>query len=307
MTGFKEDARARRELEGTIGRRILGVECPTRNKTGDVCKECERVKKLWRENTATAEEDARKRQSKDSYFLNIQKRDGTFTALKIGKKVAKSLKTKLERYRDKTGKAFGYANLDEGEWLAISKSGEKPNFEYDLEVLGEKAEPVDIADVKAMASLNNLTEDYHSGVLDLEDIASINSGDSYEFRMLPIPTGEDRATEMVYRYYHWFCSEADILGGEEVGDVVKTGADTPKEFREFMEIGATDDVEIMKDEEKKHTYTADAPPECFGHWDGEEDCMEPDCDIIRKSCATEAGYIETEEGTFIKKSKKKTK
>jgi hypothetical protein len=48
------------------------------------------------------------------------------TLILLGKKVAKSLKAKLEKYRDKTGKMFGYANLEEGEWLAINKSGEKP-------------------------------------------------------------------------------------------------------------------------------------------------------------------------------------
>ena len=305
MSGFKEDARARRELESTIGRRVLGVECPVRNRKGDVCKECDRVRKLWRQNTTTAEDDARKRQAKDSYFLNIQKRDGTLIALKIGKKVAKALKTRTERHREKTGKSFGFANLEEGEWLAISKSGERPNFEYDLEVLGERAEPVEESAVRAMPTLNNLTDDFNNGVLDLEDIAAIQSGDTYEFRMLPIPTGEDSATEMVYRYYHWFCSDADILGGEEVEDVVKTGVDTPKEFREFMDVGAPEDVDVMKDDKEKKTYTADAPPECFGHFDGEEDCMEPDCNVIREACATESGYVQSAPMVFEKAKKKK--
>jgi hypothetical protein len=66
---FQEDQRAKRELETSIGRRVLGVECPIRNKTGDTCKECERVKKLWRQNTATSEQEARDKQAKDSYFI----------------------------------------------------------------------------------------------------------------------------------------------------------------------------------------------------------------------------------------------
>ena len=37
MEGFVEDQRAKRSLETSIGRRVLGVECPVRNKTGDVC------------------------------------------------------------------------------------------------------------------------------------------------------------------------------------------------------------------------------------------------------------------------------
>lgn len=280
---FQEDRAAQRGLESTIGRRILGVECPVRNRTGEVCKECERVKRLWRQDTATSTEDARKRQAKDSYFINIQKRDGEFTTLKIGKKVAKSLKQKLERYKERTGKSFGFANLEEGEWLAINKSGERPNFEYELEVLNEQAEPVTEEQVKAMHSLDNLTEDFNEGLLPLEDIASINPGDSYEFRMVPIPTGENRATEMVYRYYHWFCNEADILGGEDVDDVVKTGAEPPKEFQEYMEVSMPDageaEVEMVK-----HQYTMEDKPECFGHFDGEEDCMDYDCDLIRDAC-----------------------
>jgi hypothetical protein len=258
---FVEDKQAKRTLETGIGRRVLGVECPIRNKTGDVCKECERVKKLWRQNTAATEQEARDKQAKDSYFLNIQMRDGTLTPLKIGKKVAKSLKTKLERYKEKTGKVFGFANLEEGEWLAINKSGENKNFEYDLEILGEKADPVTEATVKGMHPLDNLTVDFNNGELNLEDIAAIASGESFEFRMLPIPTGEGKATEMILRYYHWYCNEADILGGGEVDDVVGTGTDAPKEFQEYMDVGVTEDSEVMPDEEK-HQYTMDDKPEC---------------------------------------------
>ncbi len=242
---------------------------------------------MWRQDTATSTEDARRRQAKDSYFVNIQKRDGEFTALKLGKKVAKSLKQKLERYKDRTGKSFGFANLEEGEWLAIHKSGERPNFEYELEVLNEGAEPVTEEQVKAMHPLDNLTEDYLSGLLPLEDIASINPGDTYEFRMVPIPTGESKATEMVYRYYHWFCSEADILGGEDVDDVVKTGDEPPKEFQEYMDVGMANNGETEV-ETAKHQYTMDDKPECFGHFDGEEDCMDFDCDLIRDACSSKA-------------------
>ncbi len=287
MAGFVEDKQAKRELEGSIGRRILGVECPIRNKTGEVCKECERVKKLWRQNTATSEQEARDKQAKDSYFINIQMRDDTFAALKIGKKVAKSLKSKLERYKEKTGKAFGFANLEEGEWLAINKSGENKNFEYDLEILGEKADPVTEATVKGMHSLDNLTVDFNNGELNLEDIAAIASGDSFEFRMLPIPTGEGKATEMILRYYHWYCNEADILGGGEVDDVVGTGVAAPKDFQEFMDVGVTEDSEVMPDDDK-HQYTMDDKPECFGHFDGDADCMESDCDVIREACTAKA-------------------
>ena len=284
---FQEDKAAQRGLEGTIGRRVLGVECPVRNRTGDTCKECERVARLWRQDTATSVEDARKRQAKDSYFVNIQKRDGEFVALKLGKKVAKSLKQKLERYKDRTGKPFGFANMEEGEWLAIHKSGEKPNFEYELEVLNEQAEPVTEDQVKAMHTLDNLTEDFHAGLLPLEDVASLNSGDSYEFRMVPIPTGENKAVEMVYRYYHWFCSDADILGGEDVDDVVKTGDEPPKEFQEYMEVGMGDTASAEV-EKVEHQYTMDDKPECFGHFDGEDDCMDNDCDLIRDACMSQA-------------------
>ena len=286
MTGFVEDKQAKRNLEGSIGRRILGVECPIRNKTGDVCKECARVKKLWRQNTSTSEQEARDKQAKDSYFLNILMRDGSFTALKIGKKVAKSLKAKLEKYREKTGKVFGFANLEEGEWLSINKSGESPNFEYELEVLGEKADSVDEATVKAMHSLDNLTEDFNNGDLNLEDIAAMATGESFEFRMVPIPTGENRATEMIYRYFHWFCNEADILGGEEVDAVVDTGTETPKEFQEYMDVGVTDG-EVMPDDDK-YQYTMQDKPECFGYFDGDEECMKSDCDNIREECTAKA-------------------
>src|SRR5210317_1103532 len=101
---FVEDERASRSLNSTMGKRILGIECPVRNNTGDVCRECERVKKAWRAGDAENEKWAREHQAKESYFLNIQNRDGEFTALKIGKKVAKSLKSKLEKYKKRHGK-----------------------------------------------------------------------------------------------------------------------------------------------------------------------------------------------------------
>jgi len=123
---FQEDRAAQRGLESTIGRRVLGVECPVRNRTGEVCKECERVKRLWRQDTATSTEDARRRQAKDSYFINIQKRDGEFTSLKIGKKVAKSLKQKLERYKDRTGKSFGFG----ADSSNTSQSSQENNITY---------------------------------------------------------------------------------------------------------------------------------------------------------------------------------
>ena len=300
---FVEDKKAQRELENVTGKKILGVECPKRNRTGEICKECDRVAKLWRMGTADAEQEARGRQAKDSYFLNVQLRSGDLTALKIGKKVAKSLKTKLERYKDKTAAAFGYANIeDKGQWLAIHKTGEYPNFEYELEVLGESADPVDADKVKAMPSLTNITEDFNDGELSLQDISHLNSGDSLEFRMLPIPTGEGKATEMVFRFYHWRCSEADILGGEDVESVGETEVEAPKEFSEYMEAGVSPvDTDVTAETKQ---YTLDNPPDCFGFFDGTDDCLDKDCDLVREACAAKAGYKEVD-GEFVKVKKKK--
>jgi len=279
MSGFQEDTKAGRALGSTMGKRILGVECPIRNNTGEVCNECVRVKAWWRGNNADDEKRARDHQAKESYFLNIQKRDGEFTALKIGKKVAKSLKQKLERHKDRTGKAFGFANLEEGEWVAISKSGDHPNFEYEFELLGEKAEPVSAETVKGMPSLNNITKDFTDGVIDLADISALKTGDAYEFRMLPIPTSEGMATEMIYRYYHWRCSEAEIEGGEIA---VATG-ETPAEFNEYMPDAGDGGVESSGD--GGTAYTLEDPPGCFGHYDAnDDDCKEADCEVIREAC-----------------------
>lgn len=293
MSGFTEDPKAKRELENAVGKRVLAVECPVRNRTGDICRECERVRKLWKEGTADSENEARKRQAKDSYFLNVQLRNGDFTALKIGKKVAKSLKTKLERYKDKTGAAFGFANIDDaGQWLAINKSGESPNFEYELEVLGETADSVDAAKVKALPSLNNLTEDFNNGVLPLMDISALSSGDGLEFRMVPIPTTEGKATEMVYRYYHWMCNESDILGGADVNEVVETGTSPPKDFSEYMTVNAQEEEE--KEEQEVRRYTLETAPKCFGYFDATDDCLEEDCSDIVEQCAAKAGYVYVE-------------
>jgi hypothetical protein len=283
---FVEDERASRSLNSTMGKRVLGIECPVRNNTGDVCKECERVKLAWRAGDAENEKWAREHQAKESYFLNILKRDGEFTALKIGKKVAKSLKSKLEKYKKRHGKAFGFANLDEGEWVAISKEGDHPNFEYEFEMLGEKADSVAEKDVKGLPSLMNITEDFNEGVIDLADISSLSSGDSYEFRMVPIPTEEKKATEMIYRYYHWRCTEADIIGGS-VESAVKTGEDTPEEFKEYMTVDdKVDDGDFVREVEEVKKYTLDDAPGCFGHFDKEdEDCFEVDCEDIRDDCA----------------------
>ena len=304
MSGFKEDKRAARELEAATGKRVLGIECPLRNNTGDVCKECERVRKLWNANTADAEKEARDRQAKDSYFLNVMLRDESFTCLKIGKKVAKSLKNKVERYKEKTGAAFGYANIeDKGQWLAIHKSGEHPNFEYELEVLGEVAEPVEPSTVKGLPSLNNLTEDYNNGDLPLLDISSLSSGDSLEFRMVPVPTTDDKATEMVFRYFHWRCSQTDILGGADINDAVETGDTPPREFSEYMTVGTTEEEEedVPASVEK---YTMENKPECYSYYDGESDCFDEDCDNIRDACAKAAGYVLVD-GEYVKKTKKK--
>jgi hypothetical protein len=278
MTGFQEDTKAGRALGSTMGKRVLGIECPIRNNTGEVCNECARVKVWWR-GGGEDEKRARDHQAKESYFLNIQKRDGEFAVLKIGKKVAKSLKQKLERYKDRSGKLFGYANLEEGEWVAISKSGDHPNFEYEFEQLGEKAEAVSADTVKGLPSLANLTKDFNDGHIDIADISALKSGETYEFRMLPIPTGENMATEMVYRYYHWRCSEAEITGGELT---VATG-DTPEEFKEYMPDADGDKGAV--DNGENSAYTLDDPPGCFGHYDAaDDDCKEADCEVIREAC-----------------------
>lgn len=279
---FQEDTKASRALGSTMGKRVLGVECPIRNNTGEVCNECARVKAWWRSNSGDDEKRARDHQAKESYFLNIQKRDGEFAVLKIGKKVAKSLQQKLVRYKDRTGKAFGFANLEEGEWVAISKSGDHPNFEYEFEQLGEKADSVSADTVKGLPSLNNLSRDFNDGLIDIADISSLSSGDSMEFRMLPIPTGENMATEMIFRYYHWRCSEAEILGGESSENV--TGGATPSEFQEYMPDANGQAVETA-DTGGSTTYTLDDPPGCFGHYDADDDdCKEADCDDIREAC-----------------------
>jgi len=277
MTGFQEDTKAGRALGSTMGKRVLGIECPIRNNTGEVCNECARVKVWWR-GGGEDEKRARDHQAKESYFLNIQKRDGEFAVLKIGKKVAKSLKQKLERYKDRSGKLFGYANLEEGEWVAISKSGDHPNFEYEFEVVGEKAEAVTADVVKGLPSLDNITKDFTDGLIDIADISALKTGDSYEFRMLPIPTGENMATEMVYRYYHWRCSEAEITGGDLT---VATGA-TPEEFKEYMPEEGHGKEAV---ETGGSVYTLDDPPGCFGHYDAnDDDCKEADCEVIREAC-----------------------
>lgn len=277
MTGFQEDTKAGRALGSTMGKRVLGIECPIRNNTGEVCNECARVKVWWR-GGGEDEKRARDHQAKESYFLNIQKRDGEFAVLKIGKKVAKSLKQKLERYKDRTGKLFGYANLEEGEWVAISKSGDHPNFEYEFEVVGEKAEAVAADVVKGLPALGNLTKDFTDGLIDIADISALKSGDSYEFRMLPIPTGENMATEMVYRYYHWRCSEAEITGG----DLTVATGETPEEFKEYMPEDGHGKEAV---ESGGSSYTLDDPPGCFGHYDAnDDDCKEADCEVIREAC-----------------------
>ena len=301
---FQQDEQATRALSGTIGKRVLGVECPVRNKTGDTCNECVRVKRWWREKTAESEKLARDHQSKESYFLNILNREGDFTVLKIGKKVAKSLMSKNERYKQRTGKAFGFANLEEGEWVAISKEGDHPNFEYEFETLSEQAEAIDTSAVKELPSLNNLTADFNDGLLNIHDIASLSSGDSFEFRMLPIPTNNGKAVEMVFRYYHWRCSEADILGGEDLSTAVPTGTAAPKEFQEYMGVDVGDEEEV---EEEPTQFTMETAPECFGHFDGDDDCLMTDCDLIREACAKDAGYVQNDEGEYVRKPKKKKK
>lgn len=284
MSGFQEDQGAARQLNATMGKRILGLECPLRNGTGDICRECERVKAAWRAGDAENEKWARDHQAKESYFLSVQKRDGEFTVLKIGKKVAKALKSKLEKYKARHGKPFGFANPEHGEWCAIEKEGEHPNFEYTFELLGEPAEAVSVDQIKRLPSLGNLTEDYANGALDIDDISSIGSGDAYEFRMVPIPTDNGKATEMIYRYYHWRCSEAEILGGD-VGSVVGTGGDTPEEFKEFMTVGDDEDNTPAANEK----YTMDEPPGCFGHYDADDDdCASEDCDEVRDACKAKA-------------------
>jgi hypothetical protein len=277
MTGFQEDTKAGRALGSTMGKRVLGIECPIRNNTGEVCNECARVKVWWR-GGGEDEKRARDHQAKESYFLNIQKRDGEFAVLKIGKKVAKSLKQKLERHKDRSGKLFGYANLEEGEWVAISKSGDHPNFEYEFEVVGEKAEAVTADVVKGLPSLDNITKDFTDGLIDIADISALKSGDSYEFRMLPIPTGENMATEMVYRYYHWRCSEAEITGG----DLTVATGETPEDFKEYM----PEDGHGKEAVESGGTvYNLEDPPGCFGHYDAnDDDCKEADCEVIREAC-----------------------
>jgi hypothetical protein len=123
--------------------------------------------------------------------------------------------------------------------------------------------------------------------------------------MVPVPTTDGKATEMVYRYYHWRCSEADILGGEEVGAVVETGDSPPQEFSEYMTVGPNDAVEEHADEPKTvEKYTMDNKPECYTYFDGDDSCMEPDCDDIRTACAMEAGYAFVN-GEYVKKPKKK--
>lgn len=275
---FQEDTKASRALGSTMGKRVLGVECPIRNNSGEVCNECARVKVWWR-GGGEDEKRARDHQAKESYFLNIQKRDGEFAVLKIGKKVAKALKTKLERYKDRSGKAFGFANLEEGEWVSIAKSGDHPNFEYEFETLGEKAEAVSADSVKGLPSLGNLTKDFNDGAIDIVDISGLSSGDSYDFRMVPIPTGDGMATEMIFRYYHWRCSEAEITGG---GPADIQAAGTPEEFKEYMpNDGHGEDAGVPDGK----GYTLEDPPGCFGHYDGDDDdCKEADCNDIRDAC-----------------------
>lgn len=306
MSGFTEDPKAQRDLENQVGKKVLGVECPKKNRTGDICKECDRVAKLWRANTADSDKEARARQAKDSYFLNVQLEDGEFTALKIGKKVANSLKKKSDRYKERHNAPFGFANIDgKGRWLEIHKSGEYPNFEYELEVLDEVAEPVDVGTVKALPPLNNITEDFNAGILPLKDISAIPTETHLKFRIVPIPTNEGQATEMVYRYYHWRCFEADILGGEDVDSIVETGTEIPREFSDYMGVDtATDEGDTAPTPVEK--YTVDNTPDCFGYFDNQGDCFDPDCEDIVTVCAEKAGY-HLVDGEYVKKPAKKKK
>jgi hypothetical protein len=107
---------------------------------------------------------------------------------------------------------------------------------------------------------------------------------------------------MVYRYYHWRCSEADILGGEDVNAVVETGSDTPREFSEYMTVSAEDSNE--EEDKPVERYTINTAPGCYGHFDNESECFEEDCANIRTSCAEEAGY-DFVGGEYVKKAKKK--
>lgn len=298
---LQEDQKAKRATEQAVGKKVLGTECPKRNRTGTVCKECDRVERLYRSGTADDRELAGRKKAKDSYFLNVILRDGEKTALKIGKLLAKKLDIKLRKYKERTGASFGFANIEgDGKWLQASKTGDHPNYEYDLDVL-EDAEPVDEAVVKGMPSLNNLTEDFNDGVLPLLDVSSIGSGATLDFRMIPIMTSENKATEMVHRYYHWFCTEADIEGGEDVDAVVETGSAPPKEFSEYM--GVETGGEEASTPEAIEKYTLDNPAKCFGMFDNDTDCFEPDCDDIREACAKEAGYTYID-GEYVKKIKK---
>ena len=116
------DEKETRKLSGEMGRRVLGVECPVYNKTGDICKECDRVKTLYRQDTAESRKEAGDRRAKQSFFLNVLFKDSDEPiVLKIGKKVAGKLFSSNEKYKARTGKVFGYGDPDEGEWVSISK------------------------------------------------------------------------------------------------------------------------------------------------------------------------------------------
>jgi hypothetical protein len=301
---YEVDEGARRKVDSSFsGKRVLGIECPLRNNTGPVCKECDRARKLWRMGTESSQQEARDRFAKPTYFANVVLQDNNNHAvLKLGKKVSADILDELEETK---GPAFKFADPEEGRWVSISKKGTRPSFEYRFRLTDDVAPTVEKATVDNLNSLNNVTEDFNDGNIDLFDISSLESGGALSFRLLPSPTGTGKYKLLQVVHYHWRCNEADILGGEDPDEMDKpVELKDDSEFEEYMTVDETEETD-----EVKAQYSLDEAESvaCFGNYDGDEMCMAYDCDIIREPCAIKNGYVKDDDGEFVKKKVKKVK
>lgn len=282
---YEMDERDTRELSGELDkkRRVFGVLCPKRNRTGDTCKECDRAELLWGRGDKDSQDIARGKFAKPSFFITAMLEDGTFTAMKLGKQVAKEILDEFDNY---TG--WGFADPDEGRWVRISKRGDYPNFEYRFNVLPDDAPAVEKEKMANLPYLNDIKNSYLEGKVDVLDIANhLQSGTSLKFRMLPTPKENGKFNKMTFQYYHWRCTEADILGGLEATDMYsQNGEELPDEdYSEFM---GTEDTPTGSNEFQETTTTKTEEsdmPKCYGNFDADpDDCLTKECDEWREGC-----------------------
>nr|NIU83580.1 hypothetical protein [Candidatus Thorarchaeota archaeon] len=255
---YEMDEGARRKVDSSFsGKRVLGIECPLRNNTGVVCKECDRARKLWRMGTESSQQEARDRFAKPTYFANVVLKDnGNHAILKLGKKVSADILDELEQTK---GPAFKFADPEEGRWVSINKKGTRPSFEYRFRLTDDVAPTIDKSEVDNLNNLNNVTFDFNEGNIDLFDISSLESGQSLIFRLLPTPTGSGKYKLLQVVHYHWRCNEADILGGEDPDDMEKPiELQDGSDFEEFMTVDETEE-----EEEEEEDFLKNRPPSQF--------------------------------------------